>query len=59
MGTFSSIYADSENMDIMIATCDGIDGPANKIVYNSFFLINSFTMLASALGTINYGYVNY
>lgn len=56
---FSSIYADSENMDIMIATCDGIDGPANKIKYNSFFLINSFTMLTATLGTVNYGYVNY
>lgn len=56
---FTSIYADSDNFDIMIATCDGIDGPANKIKYNSFFLINSFTMLASTLGTVNYAYVNY
>jgi hypothetical protein len=43
----------------MIATCDGIDGPANKIKYNSFFLINSFTMLTASLGTVNYAYVNY
>lgn len=59
INTFSSIYADSDNMDIMIATCDGIDGPANKIKFTSFFLINSFTMLTSTLGTLNYGYVNY
>jgi len=56
---FSSIYADSDNFDIMIATVDGIDGPSNKIKYNGFFLINSFTMLSAAIGTLNYGFVNY
>lgn len=43
----------------MIATVDGIDGPLNKISYNGFFLINSFTMLDNTLGTINYGFINY
>jgi len=56
---FSSIYADSDNFDIMIATVDGIDGPSNKIKYNGFFLINSFTMPTATLGTLNYGFVNY
>lgn len=46
-------------MDIMIATCDGIDGPVNKIKFNGFFLINSYSMLAAVLGTVNYGFVNY
>jgi hypothetical protein len=31
-------------MDIMVATVDGIDGPMNKMKYNGFWLINSFTM---------------
>jgi len=43
----------------MIATVDGIDGPTNKIKYNGFFLINSFSMPTATLGTLNYGYVNY
>ena len=46
-------------MDIMIATVDGIDGPQNKMVYNGFFLINSFTMPSATLGTLNYGFMNY
>lgn len=56
---FTSIYANEDNFDIMIATVDGIDGPTNKIKYNGFFLINSFTMLTATLGTLNYGYINY
>lgn len=43
----------------MIATVDGIDGPSNKIKYNGFFLINSFTMLAIPTATLNYGFINY
>jgi hypothetical protein len=43
----------------MIATVDGYDGPTNKIKYNGFFLINSFTMPDVATGTLNYGFVNY
>jgi hypothetical protein len=46
----------------MIATVDGIDGPLNRIQYNGFFLINSFTMMDTAMatadGTLNYGFVN-
>ena len=57
---FSSIYSNEDNMDIMIATTDGIDGPLNKIVHNGFFLINSFTMMADAqLNTLNVGFVAY
>ena len=57
---FTSIASDEDNFDIMIATIDGIDGPLNKIVYNGFFLINSFTMMSSAvLNTLNVGYVAY
>lgn len=57
--TFSSIYANDDNLDIMIATVDGLDGPSNKLKYNGFFLINTFTMLSTTLGTLNYGFVNY
>lgn len=56
---FSSIYADANNTDIMIATVDGINGPQNKMIFNGYFLINSFTQTASTLGTINFGYINY
>jgi hypothetical protein len=56
---YSSIYADSDNFDIMIATVDGYDGPTNKIKYNGFFLINTFTMPDVTLGTVNYGFMNY
>ena len=58
---FSSISANDDNLDIMIATTDGIDGPLNQITHNGFFLINSFTMHASGekLGTLNVGFVAY
>ena len=56
---FSSIYADSNNQDIMIATIDGINGPQNRITYNGYFLINGFTQVATAAGTLNMGFVNY
>lgn len=46
-------------MDIMVATVDGIDGPMNKMKYNGFWLINSFTMLTATLGSINSGFMNY
>ena len=45
-------------MDFMIATVDGIDGPANKMTYNGYFLINGFA-LSTALGSIQYGFINY
>lgn len=57
--SFSSIYADSNNQDIMIATIDGINGPQNKMTYNGYFLINGFTQAASTAGTLNMGFVNY
>lgn len=56
---FSSIYSDAGNMDFMIATVDGIDGPQNKMKFNGFFLINGFSQTATALGTINMGFMNY
>lgn len=59
VGTFSSIYADANNLDIMIATVDGINGPQNKMTYNGFFLINSFSYAASAVGTTRVGFINY
>lgn len=46
-------------MDIMIAMVDGIDGPLNKMKFNSFFLINSFSMVNTVINTINYGFMNY
>jgi hypothetical protein len=59
VNTFSSTYADANNLDIMIATVDGINGPQNKMTYNGFFLINSFSQTATASGTINFGFINY
>lgn len=56
---FSSIYSDANNMDIMISTVDGIDGPQNKMTFNGYFLINSFSQTASASGTLQLGYINY
>lgn len=56
---FSSIYADSNNQDIMIATIDGINGPQNRMTYNGYFLINGFTQAATAAGTLNMGFINY
>jgi hypothetical protein len=43
----------------MIATVDGINGPQNKMTYNGFFLINSFSQTATVSGTINFGFINY
>jgi len=56
---FSSIYADSNNFDIMIATVDGIDGPLNKLTYKGFFLINGFSIVDTAIPTLNMGFMNY
>lgn len=56
---FSSIYADSNCLDFMIATVDGINGPLNKMVFNGFFLINGFSQAPSVSGTINFGFMNY
>ncbi|TXH54949.1 MAG: hypothetical protein E6Q89_07300 [Bacteroidia bacterium] len=44
----SSIYADENVFDIMIATVDGIDGPLNRMKFNGYFLINGFTLMNSA-----------
>lgn len=42
----------------MIATVDGIDGPLNKMKFNSFFLINAYTLMDIASSTkLNAGYV--
>lgn len=44
----------------MIATVDGIDGPLNKMKFNGYFLINSFTMMNTAqITTVNSGMVAY
>jgi hypothetical protein len=59
VSAFSSIYADANNLDIMIATVDGINGPQNKMTYNGFFLINSFSQTAASSGTIRVGFINY
>ena len=60
ISAFSSIYSNEDNLDIMIATTDGIDGPLNKITHNGFFLINAFTMMNDlTLGTLNVGFVAY
>lgn len=56
---FSSIYADNNNYDIMIATVDGIDGPLNKLTYGGFFLINGFSIVDTPIGTLNMGFMNY
>jgi hypothetical protein len=55
---FSSIYSDSNNMDFMIATADGIDGPLNKMKFINYFLINGFT-LSTPTNTINMGFINF
>lgn len=57
--TFSSIYSDSNCMDFMIITYDGIDGPANRLVPKGYFLINGFTQSPSSLGTLYFGFMNY
>lgn len=59
IASFSSIFSDFNNLDIMIATVDGIDGPLNKLVYNGFFLINGFTMVDTPISTLNMGFMNY
>ena len=55
---FSSIYADTNCMDFMIATVDGINGPANTMTFNGYFLINGFVQSTPA-GTLNMGFANY
>ena len=55
---FSSIYPDNNCIDFMIATVDGINGPANTMVFNGYFLINGFTQSTSA-NTLNMGFQNY
>lgn len=58
--TFSSISADLSNLDIMIATVDGIDGPLNRMTFNGYFLFNGFTLKNSdRIATLNAGYVAY
>ena len=42
----------------MIATVDGINGPANTMTYNGYFLINGFSQSTSS-NTLNMGFVNY
>lgn len=55
---FSSIYPDNNCLDFMIATVDGINGPANTMTYHGYFLINGFAQSPSA-NTLNMGFVNY
>jgi hypothetical protein len=43
----------------MIATVDGIDGPLNKLTYGGFFLINGFSIVDTAIATLNMGFMNY
>ena len=55
---FSSIHPDENCLDFMFATVDGINGPANTMTFNGYFLINGFTQSTSA-NTLNMGFVNY
>ena len=55
---FSSIYPDNNCMDFMIATVDGINGPANTMTYHGYFLINGFSQSTPA-NTLNVGFINY
>lgn len=58
--TFSSISADLNNLDIMIATVDGIDGPLNRMTFNGYFLFNGFTLKnTDRIVTLNAGFVAY
>ena len=59
VNSFSSIYADDNNLDIMIATVDGIDGPQNKMTFKGYFLINGFSYASTAAGTVKVGFINY
>jgi hypothetical protein len=55
----SSMVADENNMDIMIATVDGIDGPKNKLRFVSFFMVNAYTLMRTPLSSLNMGFVAY
>lgn len=59
VNSFSSIYADDNNLDIMITMVDGIDGPQNKMVFKAHFLINGFSYASTATGTTKAGFINY
>lgn len=59
LNSYSSIYADSGNMDFYMAAVDGIYGPLNKMVYNSYFLINGFTQTTTTMSTITVSFINY
>lgn len=47
-------------VDAFIAVADNVDGPLNKISWNSFYIINAFTIVdtASAIN-VDYGLVAY
>jgi hypothetical protein len=59
LNDYSSMYADSNNMDFYVAAADGISGPLNKLSYNNYFLINGFTQTSSPMATITTAFVNY
>lgn len=59
LNDYSSVYADSNCMDFYMAAADGISGPLNKLVYNSYFLINGYTQTTSPMATITTAFVNY
>lgn len=46
-------------MDIYMAAADGVNGPLNRLQYNSYFLINSFTQTSTSMSQITMGFVNY
>lgn len=54
------MYSNSNNMDIMVATVDGIDGPTSKIKYISYFIVNAYTLNnADYIATYKCNYVGY
>jgi hypothetical protein len=59
LNDYSSMYADSNNMDIYMSAADGINGPLNKMAYNSYFLINAFTQTITSMASITTTFVNY
>ena len=55
---FASTTSDSHCLDFLVATVDGINGPANKMTFNGYFLINGFTQ-STPTNTLNMGFINY
>lgn len=59
LNSYSSVYSDAGVMDFYMAAVDGIYGPLNKMVYNSYFLINGFTQTSTPMSSITWTFINY